>query len=126
MFSSVHDRLRSELGLVWVRVYDLHVTLTYKVQGLDLGSYGNGELVLSRNGECPVPVTELSQDVDLRHVVPDGFHQLQMGRLNALKQNHLQLLKETPAPALFFTSRHGNYLNNFRLSLLRKHSLFSS
>lgn len=54
------------------------------MQGLDLGGDGDGQLVLSRDGEGSVAVAELAQDVDLGHVVPYGLHQLQVGRLHTL------------------------------------------
>lgn len=55
------------------------------MEGLDLGIYGDGEFVLSGNGKRSVTVAELSENVNLGHVVPNGFHQLQVGSLNALK-----------------------------------------
>ena len=57
---------------------------TDKVQGLDFGGGWNGELVLGGDGEGSVAVAKLSQDVDLRHVVPDGLHELQVRRFNSL------------------------------------------
>lgn len=60
-------------------------TLTDKMQGLYFGCDWDGELVFGGNGERPVAVAELPQDVDLRHVVPDCLHQLQMRRLHSLQ-----------------------------------------
>lgn len=59
--------------------------LTDEMQGLDLGRYGDGELVLSRNGKSAITVAKFPQNVNLRHVVPNGFHKLQMGRVDTLK-----------------------------------------
>lgn len=53
------------------------------MQGLYFGCDGDSELVFGGNGKRPV--AELPQDVDLRHVVPDHLHQLQMRRLHSLQ-----------------------------------------
>lgn len=59
-------------------------TRTNKMQGLDFGGGWNGELVLWGYREGSVTVAELSKDVDLRHIIPDGLHKLQVRRLNSL------------------------------------------
>lgn len=61
------------------------------MKSLDLCSYGDGQFVLSWNGKSPITVAELSQYVNLRHVVPYGFHQLQMGCLHTLTLGQMKL-----------------------------------
>lgn len=65
--------------------FTAHLRLTDKMESLDFGGSRNGEFVLGWNRKSPVSVSELAQNVHLRHVVPYRLHKLKMRRLHTLR-----------------------------------------
>lgn len=57
------------------------------MQSLNFGTYRNFQLIFRRNWKCSITITKFTQNMDMRHVCPNGFYQLQMRSFYTLENN---------------------------------------
>lgn len=64
------------------------------MQSLDFGSYGDFQFIFRRNRKCSVTITKFPQNMNMRHICPNGFYQLQMRCFYTLENSTMASIRK--------------------------------
>lgn len=94
------------------------------MQSLDFGSYGDFQFIFRRNWKCSITITKFPQNMNMRHICPNGFYQLQMRCFYTLENSTMASIRKAfiSHPKRLFLYKMLNMQCNLRQSLLSMQS----